>query len=518
MVEKIYGHLLGKECREEKQRLLLSFLAVFSIGLFAHGMQFLSLSPSHDYLFSFFESEGEYVNALELGRYLQPVFRAVTGTAAAIPWSIGLLSLTFLSLAVYGTARMFEIHSKGWILLLAGLMTANITVTATAGTYMTYLGPFSLALTLAVYAALCWKRFTKTGKAGFLLAGSLLIFLSAGLYQAYLFVAVTWILLDSILSLLQDKKAKKVMLHGLWAVGMILLGAALYFLLLIPAEKLTGVGLKQGDYNSVTNAFRGVSSIIHGFLQCYVQFARSFTVAYASVFSKYLILAVHGILVLAAAVCGVRFLIKHRLGIWEGILLAVLLLLLPAAALGIVILNGEMHDLMKYALCGVYLLPMLLADPGKNIQGAKGAALLAAAMMTILIFGNIQTANLLYTEKQLEFDGTVSIMTNVLSDIEDMEGYEPGITEVCFVGYPQEVMVRLPYKDRVSQIIGCGEDSPITHPTKYGYFFRNILQRDVNVRMEELYPDCLPLPQYPQQGSVCWWEGRIVVNFLDFRN
>ncbi len=138
------------DTEKRKAQLWRSLLYTFLLGLAAHGMQFLMVTPSHDYLFSFFEREGEYVNAMELGRYLQPVYRAVTGTAAAAPWAIGLQSLLWIALAVYGTAVMFGFHSRLQIFLLAGVMVTNQAVFATVGTYLTYLGPFSFALMLAV--------------------------------------------------------------------------------------------------------------------------------------------------------------------------------------------------------------------------------------------------------------------------------------------------------------------------------------------------------------------------------
>ena len=503
--------LLLKQCGSRKSQLKTSMLAVLLLGLMAHGMQFLSLAPTHDYLFSFFEKEGEYVNALELGRYLQPVFRAVTGTAAAAPWSIGLISLGLIGLAVYGTAQMFEIRNQAAIWLLAGLMVTNQAVTATAGTYMTYLGPFCLSLTLSVFAALCWKQFRETRKISHLAVGALLAAASAGLYQAYLFVTMTWILLDSLRGILKDRTARQVILDGLAGLAMVLVGVGIYFALLTPVTALTGVALKQGDYNSVSNVWQGGSSMISGLIRCYRHFILGFATEFASVLSRPVMAAVHLTLFLLTGGMLAMHCRREKKSAGAIVLALLMLAALPLASLGIVIINGEMHDLMKYALCGVYLLPLmglqLTEKPG------KGLAALVAALMAVLIFSNIQTANVLYTEKQLEFDGTFSLMTNVLGEIEKVEGYEPGVTRVLFLGYPQDVTVKLPYKDQVEHITGGEVRSAITHPTKYGYFFRNILQRDVNVIMEEDFRmELPPMPQYPQKGSIQMVDGIVVVN------
>ena len=494
---------------EKKTQLLRCLFYTFLLGLAAHGMQFLMVTPSHDYLFSFFEREGEYGNAMELGRYLQPVYRALTGTGAAAPWAIGLQSLLWLSLAVCGTAVMFDFHSRMQIILLAGVMVTNQTVFATAGTYLTYLGPFTFALMLAVFAALGWKKFIETGRTSHFIAAALLVAASAGLYQCYLFVTVTWILLDSIRGMFRGKDWKKTVLAGLMGIAIILVGVGIYFALLYPVCAATGIALKQDDYNSVSNLWSNGTPLLGRILGCYKTFILSFTVGLASVYPTVVMLAVHLVLGILSLVFIFRLWKKRTMGPMETVLALVLAVLLPVATLGISILNGELHDLMKFALCGIYLIPLMLLEDGKGMQKA------AALMLGIVIFSNVQTANLLYTEKQLEYDATLSLMTDVASRIEQQEGYEPGVTPVAFIGYPQDGMVPLPYKEDLRKITGAHASSPITHPTKYDYYFRNILEKPLNRVSEEetQIPGMEEMPQYPRKGSVRMLEGVVVVKF-----
>lgn len=497
------------DTEKRKAQLWRSLLYTFLLGLAAHGMQFLMVTPSHDYLFSFFEREGEYVNAMELGRYLQPVYRAVTGTAAAAPWAIGLQSLLWIALAVYGTAVMFGFHSRLQIFLLAGVMVTNQAVFATAGTYLTYLGPFSFALMLAVFAALFWKKFIETRKLSDFAVAAVLVAASAGLYQCYLFVTVTWILLDSVRAMFLGKDGKKTVLAGLMGIAIILVGVGIYFALLYPACAVTGIALKQDDYNSVSNLWENGTPILSRVLACYKIFVLGFTLGFATVYPTPVMLAVHLVLGILSLIFLIHLWKKQSMGPMETVLALVLAVLLPVATLGISILNGEVHDLMKFALCGIYLIPLMFLKEKKGMQTA------AALMLGIVIFSNVQTANLLYTEKQMEYDATLSLMTDVASRIEQQEGYEPGVTPVAFIGYPQDGMVPLPYKEKLSKITGAHESSPITHPTKYDYYFRNILEKPLNRVPEEepQIPGMENLPQYPRKGSVQMMDGVVVVKF-----
>ncbi len=76
-------------------------------------------------------------------------------------------------------------------------------------------------------------------------------------------------------------------------------------------------------------------------------------------------------------------------------------------------------------------------------------------------------------------------------------------------------MVPLPYKEKLSKITGAHESSPITHPTKYDYYFRDILEKPLNRVPEEepQIPGMENLPQYPRKGSVQMLDGVVVVKF-----
>ena len=130
-----------------------------------------------------------------------------------------------------------------------------------------------------------------------------------------------------------------------------------------------------------------------------------------------------------------------------------------------------------------------------------------------VVFQNIQTANLVYVEKQIQYDSTMSLMTNVLRDIEDQEDYIEGETPVIFIGYPGDIMTSLPEKNKVYEIIGVEINAALTYD--YETYFE-IMQRNVLVEPSDGWQDLelvQGMPVYPQKGSVAKVGDAVVVKF-----
>ena len=128
-------HIIKEELRQNRKQLYLALAATFVLGLWTHGYGFLHDSFSKDSLSEFYGSAGGSAWKIQLGRVIVPIYRQIFRTELTLPWMIGLLSLLWIGLAVYLVARIFRMQSKVSVVLLAGILTANITVAATAATY-----------------------------------------------------------------------------------------------------------------------------------------------------------------------------------------------------------------------------------------------------------------------------------------------------------------------------------------------------------------------------------------------
>lgn len=209
----------------ERQRLLASFAAVFLFGLLAHGYAFTNFTVSHDSLNEMFLSGDIRYAAgsvadwkISLGRFLYPAYRAVFSGGAGTPWLSGVLSLVWVSLAVYLVSRLFSVDNALLLAVIGALFVTNVSYSALAATYIYDLDGDMLAMLLAVCAAYLLLRGTLRRRA----LAVIPIVGSLALYQAMISVTVSLVMIACILRLLESESVKAVFFDGLKAVGIFL--------------------------------------------------------------------------------------------------------------------------------------------------------------------------------------------------------------------------------------------------------------------------------------------------------
>lgn len=151
-----------------------------------------------------------------------PLYKAVFRTDLTLPWIAGLLSLVWIGLAVFLVIRMFRVESRNLIFLIAGIFTVNITVSATAATYMHDYDGDMFAMLCAVIAVYFWKN-VRWGS----VLGAAFVAMALGIYQSYISVTIVLVMFVCILELLDGANFKNILIKGLKAVGMLILGGIL---------------------------------------------------------------------------------------------------------------------------------------------------------------------------------------------------------------------------------------------------------------------------------------------------
>lgn len=511
------AHLPRQVSPEHRQLLRQSLCFTALVGLIAHGFQYLTLSPSHDYLMRL-SLNTVLEGPISRGRFLEPVYNRLLGPGTTLPWTAGLFSLLWLGLTVYLVARLFSLSGPVELFLVAGILVANRSMISLNAVYLPFAGVFAFSCLAAVLAVCQWKRAVSGGGPLSLLLGALCTAVSLALYQSYLFTAITLILLCSLQSLLSRTDPLRVVVNGLASIAMLAVGGGLYLLGTRAACRLTGIPLSEGEYNSLSNLGENSQTLVQRLSACLGSVRDNVLTDAVSVYGPRTIFAVTLLLVLVCLALLGTVLLSRRPSLPALALGAVILLVLPVAMNGIRLLNQESHDLMHYAFWLVWLLPLILWQTcGRTGTPARLAWTGAAALLGILLLSNIQTANLVYVQKAQEFEAAREIMTNVMARVEAQEGYEDGVTPVVFLGTPGDVMAPLPEKDRVSQITGCYSSSPISYYHTYFSYFSNVLQRRTNVVLptEALTAAAhkAALPPYPQAGSIALVDGTVVVNF-----
>ena len=399
-----------------KNDLGFCFLTVFLWGFLAHGYAFLNTFLSHDLLNAFSATQTEELWKLELGRLFVPVYRFIFRNPVYLPWVIGILGLSWIALSLFFLLEAFEIRSKTLLVFIAGMMTTNITVIAQIATYAYEFDANAFSLLCAILSVFFWHR-----SKGFLsvAASSLCLFISTGVYQAFIAVTAVLMLFRLILDLLNGETLRTVLLRGLKGLLILSLGLLLYFAGSRAVAALWGIKLQDrirlvadgGLFTLLQQIPPAMNFLIAGILHPAYQ-------------SKVFPLAVFiTALLLSASVLRLFIVKKFRA---DRILLLFLLVGLCPLGMTCVYFAARgiaMHDLTKYAVWLFYIFLLFFAFrlckkdmlPGFLPRICRAAACL---LIGVMLWQNVLLANTAYVKKEREADAALSAMTRVVSMIE----------------------------------------------------------------------------------------------------
>ena len=514
----------GRIFTESERRLLAKAIIItFAIGMAAHAYAFFGPIFSHDSLNALYAGFEEDLYKIRLGRVLVPLYRVLTHGKLAVPWLTGLWAMLWISLAVYAVVRMFQLRGTPVLALTGGIFALNVTVTAMTATYIQELDVDMCAMLFAALAAWVWSR--GNGRWPRIAVGAVLAALSMALYQSYICVTITLIMIFCILQLLNHRGAKAVLIHGLQALAMLATAALLYVGMVKIATAVCHVQLTSGDYNSVTNVlgvfgsgFVGrIAAAYNNFIWYFLKYACQYTG-----FSEVCLAVVHVGLFAIPGLIGLRVLFSRRYALADKLLLVGLVLLLPLGMNFSCALAGGAHALMHFAFGFLYLLALLTvrfaAGPDGFLKPRTAAVskVLAGGLTAVILLGNVQASNAIYLKKELEREATLSTFTRVAEEMAGVEGYVPGSTPVVFCRSGSFKAAPEPF-DRYRFITGLNNGLQTTYPATYANYFKYILKEpiciadaDVIERIQSA-PETAAMPVYPQDGYAAMVDGALVV-------
>lgn len=501
-----------------------SFIYTYLWGLITHAFIFVNLTISHDSLDEFYSSE-QWAKA-NLGRFFYSIYITFTRGRFVIPWLIGILALCWIALSVYLILRMFRIEKKSLILLITGICVTNPTVYALAATYIHDLDADMFALLLSVAAAFLWSEAIKAEKkklqAALLVLGAILLSVAMGIYQSYISVTITLIIFLSIQKLFERKNFAEILLQGIWGIGMLVASGILYFIEAKVFSYISGIDILGRDsYNGLGNLsemfsgniFEKISGVYKSFFTALENVV--LTSYPAKVF--WIVPVVLGICIVGVLILGLK-----NIDFKSRILLALLVIVMPFGMnVSYFLSNGEIHVLMQYAvwfvwLWAVIMIPFLEKEEFNHDFIKEGIKYTVILCILLIAAENVQTANTVYVKKKLEYESTLAYMTRVADEMEEQEGYVPGVTPVLFVG--KNVGEYRDGFERYNLITGASIAGPITYYDTYTAYFEYVLGRPiVYIENDELKygSEVYTMPAYPQSGSIRMVEGTLVVKMRE---
>ncbi len=511
-----------------KQTLLWCLLSVLAWGLVAHAYGFLHCSLSHDYLNAFISTAKEEQAKIQVGRFFVPVYRYFFRNAVGQPWLIGILGLIWTSAAVFLVCELFHVRSKLLTVLIAGMMTTNISYISQIATYLHEFDANALALLFSVLSVYLWRSepHTVNGKSRpwlNSLGAAVCTLLSLGIYQAFFSVTVTLIIALSLGDLLEMKSPKRVFFQGLRGISILLIGGLLYLLLRRVIYTCTGLTPLTrtelfGDGKSILSLFLIKTGLYFWFTN----------VAHYAYHNPRLPFYVFGLTAVLLLITAHRFFKKHY-GPMRFLLALLLVIAMPFGMICVYFgaKGNNVHEIMIYSLWFFYIFLLLLSSrllqlqPGIPEKITHGAALILVAC---LLWQNVILANTAYSKKELEAASTLSTMTRVVSDLEHQENYIYNETPVAFFGIFDGSCYLLE-STGIRQIGGLeantslwGDEVTAVYNT-YDAYFKFVLQYQIHLCDEALRqklandPRVQEMPSYPRKGYIQDIEGVLVVKF-----
>ncbi len=493
-------------------------IAIVSTAIFsmiANAFAYFNLMPHHDAINHALYFAGNW--ELSLGRFLLIPYGKIFGNIY-MPWLNGWLSIVFLTVSVCLICEIYNMNKKWQIVLTAGFLTTNYAITELCGTFSFVLGSYSLAFMLACLGCY-WVEYSSKRK---LCLASVCFFLSMGLYQAYITAAMSVLLGKAVLKLLDGKKIKGVF-KDCFKWGMILfIAATLYIVVYKMILHLVGI-VSPDSYNSISGIKKiNLLFLYHGGRVALKQFVDVF-------FSgKYfgIITASMNVLLLGMALWNmIKTTAKRKINKLETALCYVLIFwVFPIISQLMCVFMGlsKVYFTPSYAMFIFY--PICIAIVG-NYNSDERNVMQKLAMLAGggLLCYFVLYSNGAYSLQKIAYDRTVSIVTRVAGEIDGIEGYIPGETNVILVGCMSDNKGNVELLNGIKkyEVLAGFTKTSITYPQTFTSFFK-LMGDKINVesnseKIKEYLENSVVknMSSYPKKGYCKMIDDVLVIKFSD---
>ena len=392
------------------------FFAGIIIGLIAHLYKITSWLPNWDSLVFRYDSQ----NMLGLGRWFLPVVCSFS-SFYDLPFLNGLIAILFHALSAVLICKLLKVQKRTTAALIGGVIVSFPTVTSVM-MYNYVADGYSIAFFLSTLAALLLTK----EKPKYFLA-TLLIALSAGIYQAYITVTIMLVLLKLIDNIIYDKtefvqilkKGAFMMLSGI--AGMAVYAVILKLLLsFFSVEMLDYQGLSSSVSLLNLDLWSSLYVVKETFMDCFFDISEGINV--------YVVLN----LIVAAVTLAhyLRYILRNEIykkpiNILSLVVLSVLLVF-GAGALAFLNPGIDYHNLMLMGYSVFYLFFIILYERGNdNSKIFLSIKSWVVLLITLLIIGNqVVIANISYHKAQIAYEKSYGVLIRIADRIEQTPNAE----------------------------------------------------------------------------------------------
>ena len=492
--EFIYDNLI-RRLIQAAYRYRIVLISSIAAGILAYTFLFTNKLLNHDDIKCLFDLG----TGRSSGRWMIDIMARLTITCS-LPWLNGISSVFLLAAANCFIVSIFCIKRP----VIQALLPAIIVVfpgQMDVFTYMFTITAYTFAFLLSVISAGLFRAALDKKRPIPAIAGCLICAAALAIYQAYLTVPATLLLLMLIKDALDEEcRPLDTIRAGFLSLAFLIACVLLYFGLTYLVFSLTGDGFNSYSKEYIAagqSLFQRISLVFNSFWLTLA--GKNLNVVNSSYSGLAHILAYAA----ASLVLLVRML-RCRSALRAAIL-ASAMLLLPLCMNSIYLffrIDG-IRAMMDFGFIGVYILVAMAAD-GMELSRRKLAGELLPWLMTLIIINNICIANKTAMRMHLAYENAYSFFTTVLADIK----LTPGFDEDCrlaLIGYTDICIYPL---NEIGSDAVYGALKDIINVYSREWFIKYYLGFDIDFAsaQEELAllekEEFREMPRYPYYGSI----------------
>ena len=508
--------LKSDEAHWRKAKAVLLYSLVFWMA--GHGYRFVNNLYTGDTLGSVFQDDILWQRSL--GRFMQPVSMIFRGVIVS-PWLLALISILFFAGSVYLISELLKLEDRAMLLILCGVLACNNTVTCALAAYTPWIDIYMTAFFLAVFGVYLFRKDKPLGY----IAGMICFALCMGFYQAYISVAFVLFAILFIFELSCQKPDRVFALRVIKTVAFTALSGGLYFIMYKLILKIHHVE-EAVSYNSLSNLGSGAGVSLghlitgaYGKYFYYLMHQGTFVSTYllgkkvSDAWDALIMACVSATIVMLLA--GLVIInIKNKTTALQRILQVLILVCFPLFSNVIYILSGGMeYELMIFAFYFLYVFFIAVLMCGVKKQKLK---YLMAIPLAILIWHSVVFSNQVYLKIDMEDRAALSFATRIADDINDMEGYVPGVTPVRILGLPEASGYYEPVIYLRDVIIHGNFDTPFNYESSFPFYMTYYLNERINFSQAQVPSEVSDsMPEYPQKGSIAFVDDVLVIKLSE---
>ena len=507
----------------------LTFVASLICGLCTHLYQFTNKIPNYD---EYGQTPAGIGATLGLGRWGLELAARIYGFFFgwfSFPMVNGLVALFFIALSACFIVAAYDVKDR-FICMLIGGIAVVFPAVVSAYFFMFTAHYYAMALCCTCAAAClltrCELKPERQSIIRFLSAVMLVCF-STGIYQAYVSVFISMLLIDVIVRCYADKeKVRTVIRRGIVYLSGIMLGLLFYLGIMKMVNSLYEV--EMSGYHNMNNMMQySFGKLIYGFLSCYRALLGLMTgedilaLNYSAAMK-----IIYGVMICIITAVPIINAFDKTKSTLSRVLMLCGTLILPVAFFFVFILagfgDGAVYTLMVYSVLFVLVYPLILCDrfedgqKGIFVRFQKIVSWLCAVSAAMCIVIYFWYANANYQGLQYTHYHDMAYFQTLMTQVKSLQGYD-GEMPVAILGEFDDPTNKAGSLMDYHFHIGGKWDTNINYKNRvmlwfcYLGFTPEVIEDKESLLKISQKPEVKEMPTYPNAGSMAIVDGIVVI-------